>query len=224
MKIIERNIGLEVELKENKIPVIVIEDIAIRLSLINSLYAEAMGKEGNWLIVENEKNYELSKKIEMILEPFSLELNNKKVKTKLYQDIKSISQDFFFSQSLELHSHICNYLENIIEKIPYRFNYNDDWNVLEILKAYGIELDDEGDDIYEKLYNYIKIVNQICGTDVFVILNIKQYLNKSQINELYKLTMYSKIHLILIEFNMHGDKFDCEDIYIIDQDGCIITY
>lgn len=36
--------------------------------------------------------------------------------------------------------------------------------------------------------------------------------------------MYSKIQLVLIEFNMYGEKSEYEDIYIIDKDGCIITY
>ena len=106
MKLVERELGLEIQLKENIVSVIVIEDVSLRLSIIEELYSQIMGKEGNWLLVENEKNYEISKKADLILEPFSLELNNKKAKTKLYQDIKTIAQDFSFSQGLELHSHI----------------------------------------------------------------------------------------------------------------------
>lgn len=91
MRLIERELGLEIELKENVVSVIVVEDVASRLPIVDELYSQMMDKDGNWLLVENEKNYELGKNVEIILEPFSLELNNKKVKTKLYQDIKTIA-------------------------------------------------------------------------------------------------------------------------------------
>lgn len=224
MRLVERELGLDIELKENIVPVIVIEDAALRLPLIEELYSQVMGKEGSWLLVENEKSFELNKMVEIILEPFSLELNNKKVKTKLYQDVKTIAQDCFFSQGLEVHSNICNYLERVFEKIPYPVKYEEEWNLLEILKAYGVELEEDSDSIFEKLLNYIKLLNQVCGVSIFVTVNIKQYLSKEQITELYKLAKYSKIQLVLIEFYMYQKKYECEEIYIFDNDHCIITY
>ena len=191
MRLVERELGLDIELKENIVPVIVIEDAALRLPLIEELYSQVMGKEGSWLLVENEKSFELNKMVEIILEPFSLELNNKKVKTKLYQDVKTIAQDCFFSQGLEVHSNICNYLERVFEKIPYPVKYEEEWNLLEILKAYGVELEEDSDSIFEKLLNYIKLLNQVCGVSIFVTVNIKQYLSKEQITELYKLAKIS---------------------------------
>lgn len=224
MKLIERNLGLEVDLREGIVSVIVIEKIPLRLSIVEQLYLGQMGKEVEWVLVENEKNYDLSKKTEIILEPFSLELNNKKVKTKLYQDIKAISQDVYFTQGLEIHSAICTYLENLFEKIPYPIKYEEEWNLTELLKAYGVELVEESDNLCEKLFNYIKLVSSVCNIDIFIIVNIKQYLSDDELYELYKLARYSKIQLLLIEFNMADKKSDFEDIYIIDKDGCIITY
>ena len=223
MRLVQRELGLDIELKENVVSVIVVEDVAFRLPMVEELYSQLMGKEGNWLLAENEKNYELGKKAEVILEPFSLELNNKKVKTKLYQDIKTIAQDLCFSQGLEVHSCICNYLESLLEKTPYPVKYEQEWNILELLKAYGVELEEECDSIFEKLFNYIKLINQVCGISIFITVNLKQYLTDEQIGELYKLAMYSKIQLVLIEFNIFGGKLDCEEIYILDKDGCVIT-
>lgn len=224
MKLVERELGLEIELKENVVSVLVVEGIDFRLPMVEELYSQVMGKEGNWLLVENEKNYELAKKAEMILEPFSLELNNKKVKTKLHQDIKVIAQENFLPQGLELHSHICRYLESVLDKIPYPVRYDEEWDISELLKAYGVELAEDCDSIYEKLFNYIKLINQVCGTSIFFAVNLKQYLTERQICELYKMALYSKIQLVIIEFSMSDKKLDCEEIYIIDKDGCIITY
>lgn len=223
MKLVEREYGIEVDIKENIVSIIVLEDVKLRLPLINELFSQTSGKEGNWLLFENDKSFDLGKKVELILEPLTLTLNNKKVKTKLYQDIKTIAQDYCFSQGLEVHSQICNYLENMLDKLPYPVKYDEDWDVSEILKAYNVELVEEYDNIYEKLYNYIKLVNTVCGTDIFIMVNIKQYLTDDQITELYKMAAYGKIQLVLIEFSINNIR-DCEELYILDNDDCIITY
>lgn len=224
MKLVERDIGLEVELKENVASVIVLEDINLRISLLEELYSQIAGKDGNWLLVEHEKNYELSKHVELIFEPFSLKLNNKKMKTKLHQDIKVIANDYLGLQGIEIHSHICSYIEILLEKIDYSVKYNNEWDVVEILKAYDIELEECYDNIGEKLYDYIKLMNQVCGIKIFITINLKQYLTEAQLIELYKLAKYIKIQLVLIEFNMHDKKLEDEEIYIIDKDSCIIAY
>lgn len=223
MKLVEREYGIEVDIKENIVSIIVLEDVKLRLPLINELFSQTSGNEGNWLLFENDKSFDLGKKVELILEPLTLTLNNKKVKSKLYQDIKTIAQDYCFSQGLEVHSQICNYLENMLDKLPYPVKYDEDWDVSEILKAYNVELVEEYDNIFEKLYNYIKLVNTVCGTDIFIMVNIKQYLTDEQITELYKMAAYGKIQLVLIEFSMNN-KRDCEEIYILDNDDCVITY
>lgn len=223
MKLVEREYGIEVDIKENIVSIIVLEDVKLRLPLINELFSQTSGKEGNWLLFENDKSFDLGKKVELILEPLTLTLNNKKVKTKLYQDIKTIAQDYCFSQGLEVHSQICNYLENMLDKLPYPIKYDEDWDVSEILKAYNVELVEEYDNIFEKLYNYIKLVNTVCGTDIFIMVNIKQYLTDEQITELYKMAAYGKIQLVLIEFSTNN-KRDCEELYILDNDDCVIIY
>lgn len=223
MKLVEREYGIEVDIKENIVSIIVLEDVKLRLPLINELFSQTSGNEGNWLLFENDKSFDLGKKVELILEPLTLTLNNKKVKTKLYQDIKTIAQDYCFSQGLEVHSQICNYLENMLDKLPYPVKYDEDWDVSEILKAYNVELVEEYDNIFEKLYNYIKLVNTVCGTEIFVMVNIKQYLTDDQITELYKMAAYGKIQLVLIEFSINN-KRDCEELYILDSDDCVITY
>lgn len=80
MKLVERKLGLEIEIKENTIAVLVLENVAVRLQLVEELCAQMNGENENWLLVENEKNYELAKHAEIILEPFSLQLNSKKIR------------------------------------------------------------------------------------------------------------------------------------------------
>lgn len=224
MKLLERELGIEIALKENVVSVLVVEEVIRKNSLIQELYLQCMGNEGNWMLVENEKMYELSKCVDMILEPFSLQLNNKKVKAKLYQDMKETADDMLFVQGLELHSHICSYLEKLAEQFPYPITYKEEWNVVDLLKEYGVCLEENYQNICDKLFDYVKLINQICGIKIFVMVHMKQYLSENQLAELYKLAKYSKIHLVLIESEICDKKQFCEEIYILDKDNCIITY
>lgn len=224
MKLIERELGLEIEFKENRISVLIIENVCRRLDIIKTLYEQMLGNTGPWLLTESENTYDLSKKGDIVLEPFSLELNSKKMKVKLYQEIKEISDEECYELGLELHSNICNYLERILGKIPYPMEYMESWDVDNILKMYNVRLLEECDNLVEKLLNYIKLMNQICGIQLFFLVNIKQFLNEQQILELYKTASYNKIQLVLIEFNITGGRNTEEDVYILDKDDCIIEY
>lgn len=224
MKLVERKLGIEIEIKENTVSVLVLEKVTLRLQLVEELCAQLNGQNGNWLLIENEKNYELAKCAEIILEPFSLQLNNKKVKTKLYQEMNTVAETYMYLQGVELHSRICNYLENLGERIVYPIKYEEEWNALEIFKGYNVELSEESCDTYERICNYIKIMKHLCGVSIFFAVNLKQYLSEEQVLELYKIAQYNKIQLVLIEFCMSQKRMECEEMYIIDKDGCIIIY
>lgn len=220
----ERERGIEIELKENTVSVIVLEDVGSRLSIVNEIYQQIAGEEGSWMLVENEKTYDLSKYVELILEPFSLQLNNKKLKTKLYQDLRDLADDSFALQGLELHSNICEYMEMLLEKMPYPLQYKEEWNVTDLFKLYDVALSENYEDACEKLFHYIQFMNQVCGVKLFIIVHLKEYLTENQLTELYKLAGYSKIQLVLIEFHTDAKKIEGEESYVLDKDGCIITY
>ena len=54
------------------------------------------------------------------------------------------------------------------------------------------------------------------------LVNIKAYLNKQELMELYKVAFYNKINLFLIEM-AEGEVIGEEKVYIIDNDRCLIV-
>lgn len=224
MKLIEREFGIEIDLKENHVSVLVIENISRRLSMIHQLYGQIIGQEGTWILTDGCKSYDMKKKCDLILEPFSLELNNKRIVTKLYGEIKEIANEECYEVGIELHTHVCSYLETLLQKVPYPMKYNDSWDVSNVLKMYEVGVLEDDEDLFERILNYIKMMNQIAGVEIFIAVNLKQLLTEKQIRELYKTAFYCKIQLVLIEFNTGDIRLSEECIYILDGDDCIITY
>ena len=224
MRLSEREIGLELVLRENRVAVLIIENVSQRLSLVKQLYGQLMGQDGNWILSEGECSFDLNRKCELILEPFSIELNHKKMKTKLYQELKEIAEENCYELELKLHSDICNYLESVIEKLPYPMTYDRNWDSVNLMKMYDVALLEECENQYEKLIDYIKLMNQICGTEIFLLLDMKRFFTKEQLLELYKTAFYYKIQLVLIEFQEDKSKNPEEDVYLLDKDLCVIHY
>lgn len=224
MKLIERELGLEIELKENRVSILVIENVSQRMTLVSKLFEQFSGQESSWLLVEDEKSFDISKKCEIILEPFSIDLNSRKIISKLFQEIEERADEEFYEEGLMLHSQISAYLEQLLEKLPYPTEYSSAWDLSNVLKMYGVRLSEDCEDQFDKLCSYIKLLSQICGTEIFILVNMKPFFTEKQISELYKMASYGKIHLVLIEFNAGSHRYSEEDTYILDSDGCIITY
>lgn len=224
MKLIERELGLEIELKERRVSVLVIEDIRQRLSLVNQLFAQTSSQDSAWILVEDEKSFDISKKCEIILEPFSVDLNSRKIISKLFQEITERADEEFYEEGLMLHSQISAYLEQLLEKLPYPIAYSSAWDLNNVLKMYGVKLSEDCEDQFDMLCSYIKLLSQICGTEIFILVNMKSFFTETQISELYKMASYGKMYLVLIEFSVDSHRYSEEDTYILDSDGCIITY
>lgn len=62
----------------------------------------------------------------------------------------------------------------------------------------------------------------LLGIKVLCLVNIKAYLNKQELMELYKVAFYNKINLVLIEMP-EGEMIGEEKVYIIDNDRCLIV-
>ena len=60
-----------------------------------------------------------------------------------------------------------------------------------------------------------------CGTEVFAILNLKQYISKEELQQFYASVFYEKVFLLLIEGNFSGKEKN-EKCLIYDKDCCII--
>lgn len=90
-----------------------------------------------------------------------------------------------------------------------------------VMKAISVETDVECDSLLEKMLQYIKLMNQICGIDIFVIPNLKYYFSTEETMQFYQFAMYNKIYIVVIEPTL-SPHMEGEKSWIIDDDLCII--
>lgn len=221
MKLVHREYGIEIELQENQIPVLIIEAPETFSVLIQELYRSKQGGEEKFLLSESDKLLNMGKSLELMVNPFAIDVNEKRIVQKLYQEIESQVQEQLVLETAEIHSKLISYLEEIVGKIAYPVTFDLEENVLGLMKTYNVRLETESITLLEKLVEYFELLHQLCRIEVIVCVNLKSYLSEVELRQLYEAMFYEKISLILLE-NTQREKVEGERICIMDRDGCII--
>ena len=213
--------GISLILHENRVNVLVIENTDVLVDIVKDLYAQSEGEEGGIVIAEGEELYAFPKNAAVILEPFSLDMNDRKIQTQLYKEIREEAYESLFSETIELQSNLARYMDKLMLRVPYPVSYTEELDLNGLFKLLKVSVDSDAETFLEKVVQYLRILSALCRIRVVFFLHLKAFLKEEELRELYKEAAYCKIHLVLIESVMR-DRMKEEDICIIDRDMCII--
>ena len=216
-------LNLKFEFRENECQVLVVENPKTFSEIVWDFHRQMLGEEDKLVLSENDKVLLLEKNCDLIINPYDLEINNRRVLGKLYQEMKAISNEDFYIQAGEVRTKIVNYLDDISMKLPYPICFNAEMDVMNLYKLFDLRLEEEIDSLLQKVIDYLKIMSSLCGVKLIVFVNIKNFLCEEQILELYKASFYCKINLLLIE-SAQRNKLTGENIAVLDGQDCLIHF
>lgn len=222
MKLVNAKYNLEIIMKENKVDVLVIENPKVMTEIVGEIQLQCEGVEGNFILSDREKIINLDKKMSIIINPFAIEFNDKKILNKLYSELKIAGSNFFLEKE-EVNTKVVQLLEKVLSEVMYNnvtFNLDLEWEGL--FKLYSVKLENREETLLEKITEYIKILSHLCGVEILCLVNIMSYLDDIEIKQLYEMAFYNKIQLLLIE-SKERPNADNENIHIIDKDKCLIV-
>lgn len=221
MRLVNVEYGLSLELNEIRAVILVIEEKVMRLKIVEDLYKQYSGEEGKFVLSEGDKVFKIQKIADILLNPFSIDCNNRKVLAKLYQEIQDCGNENFYSEKEKINADVLSLLDKIMLNSPYQITTALNMELADLCKLYHVQLERTGDTLLEQLMDYIKVMSQLCECKVFILLNFIVYLNDEERKHLYEFASYQKIYLLFIEYyqpTLVADEKSC----IIDKDGCII--
>ena len=219
MKLVYSAYGIRFELEENKVNILVIENPTVLVEVIGMLNEQCEGKDGEFILSDENKILNISKSISFVKEPFSIDCNNRKILTKLYQELERECVEDWGEEQQEFNKSYITYIANLCQKSDFMLTFVDKPELQDILKMAEVKIDVQS--ILERIIEYIKISNNLLKQNIFVFLNLKLFLTEQEIEELYKECFYRKVHLILIEGTYKIKKQE-EKICVIDKDKCVI--
>ena len=221
MKLINAKYDLMIDMRENKVDMLVLENAAIMSEIVEDLYKQTLGGEGSFILSVEGKELKFEKHFALIINPFAVNFNDKKIINKLFSELAFVGNEFVVEKT-QINSKMIQLLENIIDNVQYdnlSYNLDFDWNNL--FKLYDVKINNEFDALLEKMIEYIKVLSELCSVKVVCMVNIKSFLQDDEIERLYEMAFYYKIQLLLIESSEKKSILG-ENIYIIDNDGCLI--
>lgn len=221
MKFVNPDYGLDMQLSDERPAILVIESKRLRAEIVDKLHRQCSGEDGNFVLSEGQKVLKLPKVMDFILEPFTLDINNRKVLTKLYQKMTEYGNEVLYEEQSQINRRIIELFDRISLNVPYNIEYGLDFNVESLCKAYDVRLETSGDGLLNKIMDYVKVMNQLCGYKAFAMLNMNFYLNVEEVKFLYEFAAYQKICLLMMEFEMPALIPD-NNCCIIDGDCCMI--
>ena len=192
------------------------------MRILQELYRQCNGEDGALILSELETSLSIEANVQVIGNPFTVDFNDRKVLHKLYQELKGVSEECVLDM-LEIQQRIMQYLNALSVKVPYVLAYDERVDGPALYKMCNVRLENNFDDLQQKMIEYLKILSMLCGIKVVVFVNLKSFLDEAQLLELYKTAFYYKIYLLLIEATqrtvLKGEKY-----YILDQDDCFIEF
>lgn len=221
MRMVYGKYGIDIKLQENSPTVIYIESQKAYSDCVRDLWLQCNGQEGEWIFSFSEDLVSVSKVCEFIINPWALDSNNKKVITKLYQEIQDLAYEKYLDIYGDLNSKIVNFLDTLAADIPYEIEVSLEPEFSSLLKIYNVKVENDDSTLLEKITSYVRIMSRICGVKIFIFVGLKGFLPEEEILEFYKMAGYEKVFPVLIE-HKYTKALDEEKTYILDSELCVI--
>ena len=220
MKINIEYIDNEIIMPDNKVFNIEIEKINYFYRLINELNYISNGadspEENNIKFFKNNNELNLFNKIDVYIDYFNIDFNSKKIINSLYRALKTTISE-------EDKIKIANYylkIKNILSKSFLDYNLpltiSSEYDIELIFKLLKINVEKKNN-LLDNLLILIDINNIFKINELLIFVNLKQYLNKEELNELYKYSVYNNVKILLIDSQSYGTCNEYEKKLIIDS-------
>lgn len=222
MILVNAKLGIQISFQEGIPTILAIENPMIMARFIWTVMEQIRGEEGNFILSE-DKELNFGKSCSLILEPFSIELNSKKILSALYKKLSEGSENQLEGKNKLLQDYFSLIDQCIVSSGIENLTYNEDITWSEIFKGLGVRFDDHCESLLDKVISYLKIVSDLSDIRLLTFLNFTGFFSAEELEEIIKMAAYLKINILFLEKEEPTFFFKQESRYIIDKDQCIIT-
>ena len=200
----------------------IIESPDIFSEYVLELSTQIAGSEGRFVLSEKDKELDLAKKADVIFNPLTVDVNSRKILSKLYLELSNLSNgEQMYIKTVELLRHLQEYMLDLEQCTEYILEFDQEIDISALLKAVNIRYETKDMDFQERLIQYMKILAAMAGIKVFIFVNLRSYLTDHQMQEVIKEMKYQDIKGLFIE-SQQKDCIEGVKQYIIDIDRCEI--
>jgi CRISPR-associated protein Csn2 len=222
MKLVHTDLNQQIRIKQQSGCQWVIESPILFAEYVQALYLQSEGQTGPFVLSKSERMLDFAKAAELIFNPFTINLNDKRILNKLYHELDTLAcGETFYLTTQQVLSELQNYFLQLEQSCPYLLTINSEIELTPLWKALGVQLAHESNHFIEMLHLYIQVLAELLNKKLIIFVQIGHYFSLEQRLQLLETAAYHDIALLFIE-SQEIDFANQIPRYIIDVDGCEI--
>ena len=182
---------------------------------------QVQGEEGISVLSEDNKVLPMAKHIELITRFVPFDMNQKNLITKMTTRMQNIAIDeSHYLETKEMLGKWEQYLMKLSLDMVGTFGFSK-ISIETLIKAAGICVDDDYDNLGEQLLDYFELVQEYDGKKLFILVNLRSYLSDAEMNLFLQNIIERDIQILILESSEHPIlEWECR--HIADADFCIL--
>lgn len=223
MKLVYNPVEAVLTIEETTAYLIVLESPTLMRQFVEALTLQLALDTGPFVLSEKQKTLQLSRYAEFIFNPISVEINQKRLLSKVYLEIdKNAVGEEMYLRTQELRQMMHAYVQDLMMTVEYPLDYNLDFSVGKLLSPLGVQFAAEGTAL-GRLVQYIDLCNRLLGIKVFFIYQMSSLFTREEIILFCEDMAYRKIAIVFIEASL-PESVTYNKILIVDNDLCIVRW
>ena len=210
----------EIVFNDGSVTPLIIENPVTLRNYILELNNQINGKEGDFILSENNQEISIAKNLLFVPNPITLEFDEKKINAKVNKDLLLlISRNPEIQKStFPLLSMLENYAESVMEEYGYNITYGD-IDEAGVIKMLNFRINQEYISPADKLIEWMNFSHDILQIDNFIILNLCLFFTEEEVQILCSEASSLKHNILLLE---RSNIYNLPNSILIDNDNCEI--
>lgn len=215
MKITISYLENNVEITNDFINVLEIENKKVFFRLINDLNQICNGNVIEEIkAFSDDKEINITNKVNVFSDFFNIDFS--KYMLSINKLINENLKDNSDKSLLLLYKKLIQKYNSIISTVDLPIAVNNDATIESLTKLFKLKVNYKNS-IIENLFSIIELERSLKSSKFIVLVNLKQYLDGIELNELYKYSIYNNVNVILIDSQCYGCSNDFEKKLIVDN-------
>lgn len=219
------HIALEnpIDFKDDKIVFWNIEDAQIYYEFVIELKNQIDGEDGNFVLSNNLKSLKLDSDAEMIVGPFDMAFDSKKIANLISKRIiKTAAEDEYFIKFQNLEKSIMEFLKNLIidADLPVEV---EPIEIENLIKASYFKTS-KSNSFYDNLINYVSLLLNLSKPKLLILVDIKRYIKQDFFAEFLSFLQYEDVNVLFIDCSLNKFSNNSTRTYFLDNDHCEFEY
>lgn len=200
---------------------VVIENQTLLYNVAHDIATQIQGLDGQSVLSEENKTLRMDKCAEQIMQFVPFDLNRKGILNKIAAELQRIAVDSdHYLQTSEMLASWERYCMDLEFEVTGDIDFTK-INVESLIKAAGIEIVDDYDNLAEKLIDYFRLVETYDNRKLFILINLRSYMPDDMMQQFIAMVMERGYQILLLE-GAERPLLRGEKRYIVDADRCVI--